>query len=71
MAPSTPESKTVFMPRAYQVDLYEKAVQNNTILYLPTGAGKTYVAVMLLKHLSSDIRRYITFQSNVSLSDLT
>lgn len=62
--------KTVFEPRAYQVDLYEKAVQNNTILYLPTGAGKTYIAVMLLKHLSSDVRKYVAHYGNVSLSDL-
>ncbi|EGI69620.1 Endoribonuclease Dcr-1 [Acromyrmex echinatior] len=27
------------------------------ILYLPTGAGKTYIAVMLLKHLSRDVRK--------------
>jgi len=70
MEPNAPESKTGFKPRAYQIDLYERAVQNNTILYLPTGAGKTYIAVMLLKHLSSDIRKYITFQS-ISLFDLT
>ncbi|XP_018354963.1 PREDICTED: endoribonuclease Dicer [Trachymyrmex septentrionalis] len=53
------ENKTVipFKPRAYQIDLYERAVQNNLILYLPTGAGKTYIAVMLMKHLSRDIRK--------------
>ncbi|XP_011632113.1 endoribonuclease Dicer isoform X1 [Pogonomyrmex barbatus] len=50
-----PENETEFKPRAYQIDLYEKAIHNNTIIYLPTGAGKTYIAVMLLKHLSSDI----------------
>ncbi|XP_072751991.1 endoribonuclease Dicer [Anoplolepis gracilipes] len=50
-------NKTEFIPRAYQIDLFEKAVQDNTILYLPTGAGKTYIAVMLLKHLSADIRK--------------
>lgn len=47
-----------FTPRAYQIDLYEKVVQHNTILYLPTGAGKTYIAIMLLKRLSGDIRKY-------------
>ncbi|XP_025264753.1 endoribonuclease Dicer isoform X1 [Camponotus floridanus] len=50
-------TSTEFTPRAYQIDLYEKAVQNNTIIYLPTGAGKTYIAIMLLKHLSADVRK--------------
>lgn len=65
----TSENETGFEPRAYQIDLYEKAVENNTIIYLPTGAGKTYIAVMLLKHLSSDVRKYVIFlHGNVSLS---
>ncbi|XP_025991526.1 endoribonuclease dcr-1 [Solenopsis invicta] len=51
------ENETVFTPRAYQIDLFERALRNNTILYLPTGAGKTYIAIMLLKHLSGDIRK--------------
>lgn len=48
-----------FTPRAYQIDLYEQAVENNIIVYLPTGAGKTYIAVMLLKKLSSEIQMYV------------
>ncbi|CAL1687755.1 unnamed protein product [Lasius platythorax] len=51
------QNVTEFTPRAYQIELYEKAVHNNTILYLPTGAGKTYIAVMLLKRLSADVRK--------------
>jgi endoribonuclease Dicer len=52
-----------FTPRAYQIDLYEKTIHDNTILYLPTGAGKTYVAVMLLKHLSSTLRKYVLYNT--------
>lgn len=48
-----------FTPRTYQIDLYEIALQRNTIIYLPTGCGKTFIAVMLIRQLSSAIRRYI------------
>jgi len=60
MDPELPNNEDKFIPRAYQIDLYEKAIQDNTILYLPTGTGKTYVAVMLLKHLSSTLRKYLS-----------
>lgn len=55
----TSEINNMFTPRAYQIDLYERAVENNMILYLPTGTGKTYIAVMLLKHLSAAVRKYV------------
>ncbi|KAK2580644.1 hypothetical protein KPH14_007750 [Odynerus spinipes] len=46
-----------FTPRPYQIDLYEKALQSNIIIYLPTGTGKTFIALMLIKKLSGDIQK--------------
>lgn len=38
--------------RPYQLELLDAALEENTIVLLGTGAGKTYIAVMLLKQLS-------------------
>uniref|UniRef100_A0A2H1V3A6 SFRICE_025361 n=1 Tax=Spodoptera frugiperda TaxID=7108 RepID=A0A2H1V3A6_SPOFR len=35
--------------RPYQAQLEEIADKHNTIIYLPTGSGKTYIAVCLIK----------------------
>ena len=37
--------------RPHQVELLEKAKRKNIIVYLGTGSGKTFIAVMLIKHL--------------------
>nr|CAD7257373.1 unnamed protein product [Timema shepardi] len=42
-------------PRGYQHQLLEKAFRQNTLLYLPTGSGKTYIAVMLIKAMLQEI----------------
>ncbi|KAI8909956.1 hypothetical protein DFJ77DRAFT_112009 [Powellomyces hirtus] len=38
-------------PRAYQLELLEKAKQGNVIAVVDTGAGKTLVSVLLIKHM--------------------
>lgn len=41
--------------RPYQLDLLDAAIDANTIVALGTGAGKTFIAVMLIKEYSHEI----------------
>lgn len=38
-------------PREYQMELFERAKQQNTIAVLDTGSGKTLIAMLLLRHV--------------------
>ena len=46
------EKKSDTDPRSYQIELLDASLEENTIVNLGTGAGKTYIAVMLIKELS-------------------
>lgn len=48
---------TSTQPRNYQVELYRKAMANDTLCFLPTGTGKTLVAVMMI---SAMLHKYTT-----------
>ncbi|XP_027015698.2 endoribonuclease Dicer [Tachysurus fulvidraco] len=47
----------IYTPRKYQVELLEAALEHNTIVCLNTGSGKTFIAVLLIKELSHQIRQ--------------
>ena len=38
-------------PREYQIELFERAKEQNTIAVLDTGTGKTLIAVLLLRYI--------------------
>ena len=39
----------------FQVDLLEKAKKENSIIFLGTGSGKTFIATMLVKHYMDEM----------------
>lgn len=42
---------------SYQVEALEKAINQNTIVFLETGSGKTLIAIMLLRSYSYLFRK--------------
>lgn len=42
--------KIIATPREYQIDLFQRAKERNTIVVLDTGSGKTLIAALLLRH---------------------
>uniref|UniRef100_A0A182R5E4 Dicer-2 n=1 Tax=Anopheles funestus TaxID=62324 RepID=A0A182R5E4_ANOFN len=48
-----------FAPRSYQTQLKEICMAKNTIVYLPTGSGKTFIALMVMKEISYQVQNKI------------
>lgn len=46
-----------FTSRPYQEQIVELAMKRNTIIFLPTGAGKTYIALQTIKRLSKVLEK--------------
>ena len=49
------EKKAEKQARPYQVELLNQALEQNSIVYLGTGAGKTFIATMMIKELSGPV----------------
>ena len=50
------KSKKIWQPKPYQQEIYEKALNQNSIIFVETGKGKTFISIMLMaKHLGIDI----------------
>ncbi|GAU25920.1 hypothetical protein TSUD_16580, partial [Trifolium subterraneum] len=43
--------------RSYQLEALDKAIRENTIVYLETGSGKTLIAIMLLRSYAYHLRK--------------
>ena len=43
--------RIIASPRDYQIELFQRAKQQNTIAVLDTGAGKTLIAALLVRHV--------------------
>lgn len=48
------KTKEITDAREYQLELFEIAKSRNTIAVLDTGTGKTFIAVLLLRHLMDE-----------------
>ncbi|GAB6031712.1 Endoribonuclease Dicer [Chamberlinius hualienensis] len=47
-------------PREYQIELFNCALERNSIICLKTGSGKTFISVLLIKELQDEVRRPYT-----------
>ncbi|CEF64380.1 Endoribonuclease Dicer [Strongyloides ratti] len=53
-------SDEVFTPRPYQLEILEKAKKRNVIVQLPTGSGKTYIGILMIKEVQYTVRKSIS-----------
>ncbi|KAG4075988.1 hypothetical protein HA402_003814 [Bradysia odoriphaga] len=47
-------------PRSYQHLILDVCLKKNTIIYLPTGAGKTFIALLAMKYLAKDLDKALS-----------
>ncbi|KAL2884541.1 Dicer-like protein 1 [Ceratocystis lukuohia] len=61
-------NRIIDSPREYQLDLFERAKKQNTIIVLDTGSGKTLISVLLLRYVAEQEleRRSLGLEKRVS-----
>ena len=45
------EESGATVPRAYQMEMFQKAMAGNVIAVLDTGSGKTLISCLIIKHV--------------------
>lgn len=53
------DDKIGFNSRPYQESIIELVLKRNSIIFLPTGAGKTYIALQTIMRMSKDTEKYV------------
>ena len=56
------EVRKIYEERPYQVEIIEKALQENTIVCLGTGTGKTFISATVIKEMQGGIKG--TYKTN-------
>ncbi|KAL8159220.1 hypothetical protein V2J09_000757 [Rumex salicifolius] len=60
---SSPTLQTLPIARSYQLEALEKAIKQNTIVFLEAGSGKTLIAVMLLRSHSHLLKQSSSYKA--------
>ncbi len=50
-------NKKMLCVQIMQIELFQAALEENIIVYLPTGSGKTFIAALLIKEMSGDVTK--------------
>lgn len=54
----------IYEHRPYQQAIIKMCIKRNSLVYLPTGSGKTYIAMQVIKHFPKDGSRYVNKEYN-------
>jgi len=60
-----------FIARDYQSELADIATRQNSILYLPTGSGKTFISILVIKRFLNELERWVFFYPTILFTALS